>query len=167
MAVLLKWKEPSSVAEWELKHNGVPEFKNLFRVFWKWSSIIGLPVLAATWYWLPQAFLPILYRLLICCTALPALCVFQVWANSKAGTFCIVDKKGIAMTCGNSGNRYNWNEIESYHFDDYEHMPKVRCLVLKVRRGPRQFERSLRFSSTEVSESELQILLHHHWRQNL
>lgn len=166
MAVLIKWKEPRSVAEWELKHDDAPEFKNLFRVFWKWSLIIGLPVLVATWRWLPQAFLPILYRLLLCCTAVPALCIFQVWVNKKAGTLCSIDTKGLAKTSGDSGKRYGWKEIESYHFDDYAHAPNVRCLVLKVQRGRRQFEHTFRFSPTEINEAELQVLMHRHLTQN-
>jgi hypothetical protein len=159
MAGLLKWREPRSVSDWELKHEGVPEFKNLFLVFWKWSIIIGVPVLVATWLWLPQGFLPVLYRLIICCTALPALFAAQVLVGNWTGTFCIIDKKGITKASGNSPQRYLWGEIESTHFDDYPHAPDVRQLTLRVRRKDHHFDRIFHFSPTDVNENELKVLL--------
>jgi hypothetical protein len=159
MAALLKWKEPRAVADYELQHEGIPEFKNLFRLFGKWSFILGMPVLVVTWRWLPEGFFPVLYSLLICGIALLALFCFQVWVSCKVGVRCTIDKKGITRVFGNEAHRYTWKEIENYQFVDYLHAPNVRVLIITVRRRKRQFERHLRFTPPHVSEQKIAELL--------
>jgi hypothetical protein len=166
MAALIKWKEPRSVSNWQLKHETVPEFMNLSRLFWKWSLILGIPVLVATWYWLPQSMLQMLAGLGLCC-AVPAGFFFTMWLCNKAGTFCSVHKNGMAKFSGNTGKWYDWREIESYRFDDFPHVENVRRLILKLHRGQRRFERSFHFSPAEVSEDGLRTLLQEYLPERL
>jgi len=159
MAALLKWKEPHAVADYELKHEGIPEFKNLFRISAKWSFLLALIVLPSTWYWLREGFFPALFVLLLCSTALPAFFVAQVWLGYKLGVQCSIHKKGIMRAFGNKARLYFWKEIESYRFVDYPHVLNVRDLIITLHQKNRRFERNFRFDPHEINEQQLAELL--------
>ena len=160
MADLLKWKEPRAVSIWEFKHEGIPEIINLFRLFWKWSLILGLPVLSAAWIWLPAGIPAAARGLLVCCIVVPSIPLFQLWLTSRFRTVqCIVDKRGLTRQGLDYAQRYPWKQIEAYEFQDYPNVPDVRMLTIRVHQRRRRQERNFRFSPIEVDERRLAELL--------
>lgn len=162
MAHLLKWKEPRAVGGFEWQNEGVSESRKLFFLFVKWSVLIGVPVLIATYIWLPQGFLPVFYRLLTTVSLVPLAIILPIWWKGKFGRECYVTKKGLLTTYSDSASFCSWKEIKSYRFDDYVPVCDVRVLKVKIERHGRILEQEFRFSPQDVNESQIEELLRQH-----
>jgi hypothetical protein len=154
----LEWTEPVAVRQWQWQTQGLPQIKNLFGLFAKWSLLLGIPALLILYRVAPtelprtaSVFLAILQSLQV---------GVQLSANRKDGVRYSVEGKGLRRCASGGTVLYQWKNIESYRFVKHPHISGIGVLELKMRRSRRVHQWS--FNPSRVSEQELSRAMQRH-----
>lgn len=73
----LTWEKPAVVTEWEWRNEFMPQIKDLFRLWVKWSILLGIPTLAAIYFVAPDMLLRVALVVVAQAAIYPAFFAFR------------------------------------------------------------------------------------------
>ena len=164
MAASLEWTEPIAVRLWRWQTQELPQIRELFRLFCKWSVLLGIPALIAISRLLPSDLPQAIIGFLSLAILHPVAIAVQVWAVKKERVRYSVEGNGLRRR-GSGAVLYHWKNIESYRIAEHPHVSGMGVLELKIRwyRRVRQWS----FHPSQISEQELVRALQKHLPERL
>jgi hypothetical protein len=158
--VYLTWEKPSVVTEWEWQNEGVPQTKNLYRLWIKWSILLGVPALCTIYFLAPERLLPSTLVVAALAVAQPAVLGYQMRLKQRHGYGYRLTDKGLHWRTADNGGRYSWSDLESFRIYAHSDVAGVRVLELQVKRykSPRRWF----FDPQQIEERDITRLLSEH-----
>src|SRR5688500_7299155 len=125
----MRWKRPRSMEDWEWQQRaGGAQCRHLCFLFWKWGFLLGIPMVAAVWYWAQDEFPRAAYSLAGLVAAYSVLLPLQVWVIHKVGTRYSIGRRGL-WHHRSSSRLLKWRDVAGYDFEDHPDVAGVRILI--------------------------------------
>ena len=158
--IYLTWEKPSVVTEWEWQNEGVPQAENLYRLWIKWSILLGVPTLCTAYYIAPESLLRTMLVVAALAVVQPAVLGLQMRVSHKRGCRYRLTEKGLHWRTADNGGRYSWDDLESFRVYAHGDVAGVRVLELKVKRykSPRRWF----FDPQQIEERDITRLSSEH-----
>ena len=93
--VYLAWEKPATVTEWEWRNEGVPQIKDLYRIWVKWSIILGIPTLITIYVLAPELLIGETLVIVALAVVFPAILGCRMRVAEKQGCRYRLTGKGL------------------------------------------------------------------------
>jgi len=156
----LTWEKPVAVKEWEWRNEGVSQTRLLYRLWVKWSIILGLPTLATIYFLAPERLVRSALFIAALAVIYPAVFCFQMWLAQKHGSKYRLTDQGLHWRTSDRAGCYLWRDLESFRVYAHKDIPGICVLEFQVKqfKSPRRWF----FDPRQIEERDVARLLSEH-----